>query len=377
MHIIYDARHLVHEVSGLSRYTYCLLCGLIDSPTIFTRLEILVRDVAIEQPNTLEAAILHQVSTSAAVDKIQFKPVTAPLFGWKHHLQISRLVNRSSADVYFYPYIDFPLGIKKRSIFVVHDLFPLVMPDYIVKWRKIKTIYYRWIIGHTLLKKNIHCIAVSHSTRADVLRFFPSIPVNRLSAVLEALVSIRGAKTAEIIRPAMRDLGNQVPFLFYVGDRRPHKNLRKMIDIHASLVNLGHPDLKFVIAGSEKNFAFDLESYISNKKGIMILGRLNEAELAFCQEHMSALFFLSKYEGFGLPVLEAAQRGKRIITSSISSLPEVAPPWALLLDQAGAVEDLAKKISVYLKDTICGVDLGWVESRFSWQKAALEVFAPK
>ena len=89
---------------------------------------------------------------------------------------------------------------------------------------------------------------------------------------------------------------------------------------------------------------------------------------------MEALFFLSKYEGFGLPIIEAAKQNKKIITSNISSCKEIAPDNSLLLDPAGDVRELASKCYDYLNKKIYINNEQYLK-QFSWEKAVEQIFS--
>jgi glycosyltransferase involved in cell wall biosynthesis len=87
---------------------------------------------------------------------------------------------------------------------------------------------------------------------------------------------------------------------------------------------------------------------------------------------MQALFFFSKYEGFGLPILEAAHYNKKIITTNISAIPEVAPKNSLLLELEDSDLKCAEHIHHYLKKS---VHLNNSEhlKKFTWERAAAEM----
>ncbi|MFB0981372.1 MAG: glycosyltransferase, partial [Alteromonadaceae bacterium] len=166
---------------------------------------------------------------------------------------------------------------------------------------------------------------------------------------------------------------NLQPYLFFIGDRRPHKNLKKMIDIFLLLQqNFGYEGT-FIIAGSKVNFDIDLDNYVADKKNINIIGPVSDEELSCYYQNMNALFFLSKYEGFGLPILEAARFNKKIITSNTSSLPEVTPCTGLMLSPDGNNEELARSIASYLSSTI-EIENETFLTNFSWPKTAHEIF---
>ena len=128
-----------------------------------------------------------------------------------------------------------------------------------------------------------------------------------------------------------------------------------------------------MIVGNQKNYIFNLEEYIKHKPFVITLNNIDDLSLQVLYKNMEALFFLSRYEGFGLPVLEAAKFNKKIISSKLSSIPEIAPPSALLLDPYKPPEILAEKIWQYLtKDII--IDNKSFLKKFSWKRTVEEIF---
>lgn len=358
MYIIYDARHFEDYYSGLSRYCYSVLIELIRENK-FSKLEVIF-NVNYDYTNNPLFQQLHNTLNS----KIKLVFLNAPLFSIKQNLTVAKYVNNSKCDLYFYAHFDCPVFIRKKSIFVIHDLFPLVLDSYVLKHSFLKKLYFKFIILINLLKKNSRCIAVSNTTKNDLVRIFGVKHSNKIKVIYEdSFTDIeRSDKPTDKITNVIQGKN----FLFYIGGRRRHKNLKQMIDIFNTMIERNLYDGYFVIAGSERNYYFDLEDYIKNNKNIIVVGKVTDDELSYLYSKMDSLFFLSKYEGFGLPIIESAKLNKKIITSNIAACGEVAPHSSLKLELSKSNPQLAKKISAYLSEDIKIDNFDYLKL-FSWK----------
>jgi hypothetical protein len=364
MKIIFDARHIKNVYSGLARYTYSILSVLIDSNQ-FSQLEIFLDKNNDYSNNPLFTDI----------EKIKDKNTTivfldAPLFKFKHHFNVSKYVNNSDCDIYFYPHFDMPLFIRKKAIFVIHDLLPLVVDNYILKYKFIKQFYFKKIIDLNLTKSNSKCIAVSQSTKNDILNIINKKYDKKIDVVYEDSFEtvidsiIENIKIKEVLK---------LKFLFYIGDRRPHKNLKEMIDIFKILKTRYNYEGYFIIAGSERNFDIDIDNYIKNESYIKTIGKVSDEELILLYKNMDALFFLSKYEGFGLPIIEAAKYNKKIIVSNSSSCGEIAPKSALKINLKDEIAKKSFEINDYLSKNEIIDNKNYLEN-FSWKQSVEKIF---
>lgn len=365
--ILFDARHISNQYSGLGRYTFSILVTLLSKSSLYKKLKIILQKNS-DDLNTL--SIKELVKTNSSVELIEVKSKN---FSLAHHIFLPLKFLFIKHDLYFYPHFDLPFFYFKKSIFVVHDLKYLKLENQISSFIKSKKKLFKNIIRFNIYKRNTTCICVSNSTKNDVKEIIKKPFHSKLKVVYEDSF-IKDLSGLEI-RPAIINLINQLTkFVFYIGDRRPHKNLKRTIDI----INILNYELNFnctfVIAGSERNFDFNLEEHILENKNVLAIGTVNDKELELLYENMSALLYLSKYEGFGLPILEAAKYNKKIITSNISSIPEVCPSSALMLDINQNDYLLAKQILEYLKCE--NIDLNHTEhlSKFSWSNSVDDIF---
>ena len=170
-------------------------------------------------------------------------------------------------------------------------------------------------------------------------------------------------------------------FLLYSGNVKPHKNLERLIDAFARLRQQGSDDVKLLISGSEISRYATLRRAVHRynlHKHVRFLGFLSTDTLAALYHLADAFVFPSLYEGFGLPPLEAMASGTPVLTSNVSSLPEVVGDAALLIDPHDP-ESIADGMQQILSDTALRerlIGLGRIRaSRFSWESSVRRVLA--
>jgi glycosyltransferase involved in cell wall biosynthesis len=277
-------------------------------------------------------------------------------------------------DIFWSPHINFSsFSSEGKKVLTIHDLSFLVFPQFF-SWRK--------NIWHSLmgLKKLINeadvIIAISESTKNDIIKFFPAAK-NKVTVVYSGC----GEEFKKIINTDQKlleirkkyNLENK--FILSLGTSEPRKNITSLIRAFDE-ANLEDYDLVLAGASGWKNNALK-EAYkrAKNKDRIKLLGYIEKDERPYLYNAATIFAYPSFYEGFGLPVLEAMACGTTVITSTTSSLPEVANEAAILIDpnnQASlttALRDLAR--SENLQETLANRGLERAK-KFSWVKTAEE-----
>jgi glycosyltransferase involved in cell wall biosynthesis len=142
-------------------------------------------------------------------------------------------------------------------------------------------------------------------------------------------------------------------FILYVGNIKPHKNLKRSLFAFEQLLKKDG-NIKFVMVGKRDNFLTkDVEIFniVENnpvlKKAVEFTGKIDDLDLAYIYSKAELLLFVSLYEGFGLPPLEAMYFGCPVISSKFGSLPEICGDAALYCDALN-VDDIEAKISELL-----------------------------
>ena len=217
-------------------------------------------------------------------------------------------------------------------------------------------------------------IAVSEATKAEIGRVL-DVPPDRVDVVYEAGRPPGPATPEPELRARLR-LGD-APLVLSVSARRPHKNLRRLLQAFAGLAE--GPFL--VLPGYPTPFEGELAAEVSRlglAGRVRLLGWVSEEDLEALYLAARCFVFPSLAEGFGLPVLEAMERGVPVACSRASSLPEVAGDAARYFDPLD-VEDLRRAIAELLEDESLRARLaaaGRDRARlFSWERAAAETVA--
>ena len=178
---------------------------------------------------------------------------------------------------------------------------------------------------------------MSEASRRDILRFYPEADPERVqvvqNAIDEAILVEPSPEEMERVRERYQIRGR---FVLYAGNIKPHKNLDRLIAAFGLLKQRpGHEDLKLLIIGDEVNKYGSLRRSVEAagvRQDVRFFGFVPDTTLSALYRLASVFAFPSLYEGFGLPPLEAMACGTPVVTSRISSLPEVVGDAAVLVD---------------------------------------------
>lgn len=355
---------MAEPYSGLGGFTGELLFALLDmSAGANVKYTVVIwEDKEAEAENVYYRKLKqYQDNDSCRVVSVPCRPISLG-----QHVCLGRFVNRLDGDIYFYPHFDLPLGVRLPSIAVVHDLSILKVHGYLTKTSRLKTIYFKLML-QLVARKAKFVFAVSETTRRDFLaevgqRFSGKVGVSLEAPVVRSLQAGLGLSPSFMIPDR---------FLLYVGVRRPHKNLKRIIDLFILLREKAAYPGSLLLVGSTKNYDFDLEHYISARSDIQIAGQVDDYTLATLYQRMDALVLLSKYEGFGLPVVEASLYRKKMIISDGGSLPEIAPPWAFVLSNDTELNRIVFQVKDYLESPVM-FDESY-ENKYTWHRVAQRV----
>ena len=256
-----------------------------------------------------------------------------------------------------------------KCICNIHDLIPLVHPEYTPKALKTRFFaVYRGLM-HEIARRVDAVVTGSESARRDIVRML-GIPAGRVAVAADG-VDERHVPGGE--KPSMR--GGPKTIL-YVGRSDPYKNLPGLVEVFARLVKeegvearlriVGSPDARYPEAG-------EAARRLGVADRVDWSGYLDDAGLVKAYQEADVLALLSRYEGFGLPVLEAMACGTPVVCSNAASLPEVAGAAAWLVDpddRAGAGAALKRVLTdAAMSDRLREAGLAQAR-KFSWRTTA-------
>ena len=267
-----------------------------------------------------------------------------------------------------------PLAAACPTVVTVHDLSFIRYPE---AFRPFHRIYLRWITLAST-RRAAHVIAVSESTRRDVINFC-GVPAGRVTVVPNGVTGdFRPAAPCEVLS-FRRRRGLPERFILFVGTLEPRKNLVRLIHAYgdwcAARRTAGAPP-KLVIAGGRGWFYHQIFAHVVERgldSQVLFPGYLPCDELPWWYRAADLFIYPSLFEGFGLPVLEAMACGTPTITSATSSLPEVAGEAALLVN-AEDPRALATAIDRVLGDPVLAAELSRRgvarAAEFTWARTA-------
>jgi glycosyltransferase involved in cell wall biosynthesis len=255
---------------------------------------------------------------------------------------IPRLLRAAGADVYHTPHAGLPLATACPSVVTIHDCVNLTFPQYapgrVSQFRaKLKM----WSAAH----RSARILTVSEASKRDILRFF-SVGERKVAVIPNAIDERYGnPPAAEDIRRVRERFQLFGEFVLYAGNIRPHKNLDRLIDaFHQLRDSPRFEHVRLLIIGDEISKYPTLRRAVHRHKlhkHVRFFGFVPDSTLAVLYRLATVFVFPSLYEGFGLPPLEAMASGTPVVTSNVSSLPEVVGDAALLIDpyDASAIAD--------------------------------------
>ena len=306
---------------------------------------------------------------------------------WTHHT-LAREVLHRPPDVLFVPAHVIPFVLPPRrlppAVVTVHDLGYRRFPAAHSRRQRLYLDWStRWSAGAAT-----RVIAISEATAHDLHHFYGVNP-RKIDVIYEATVpltapdSLPGA-LPDALPGALPDAflpGLPRPYALFVGTIQPRKNLVRLAQAYAQLVRTHAVPWDLVLAGGEGWLSAEVTGPIAAlelPERIHRLGYVTQAALDALLRHALLFCYISLYEGFGLPVLEAQARGVPVMTANNSSLPEVAGDAALLVDplDVDAIADAMLRLSrdEMLRRQLIAAGHANV-ARFSWQKAAQATLA--
>jgi glycosyltransferase involved in cell wall biosynthesis len=224
------------------------------------------------------------------------------------------------------------------------------------------------------LRRARSLICISEATRDDLIRHFPIADGKARVAQLAAGERFNASRPPEDLAAVTRRLGLDGPFVLCTGTLEPRKNLRRLIEAFVGLPDDLRGTLALVGPKGWENEEFE-QLTRSHAADVKLLGYVSDDDLAALYQACTVFSYPSLYEGFGLPVLEAMACGAPVLTSRVSSMPEIAGEAARYVNpldagdiRAGLTELLE---SADLRESLSAAGREQA-AKFSWERTARE-----
>lgn len=356
MKIVIDARLI--KQSGIGRYLERLVTNLLEIDQ-HNQYVLLVR------PED-ESQLQHLIKPNCSF-------VHAPYrwFSLGEQTKLPALISSLKPDLVHFPNFNAPLLYRGPFVATIHDLTLLRFKNirggaahHLIYDAKLPAL--RLSLRHAV-KNSRKVIVPTEFVARDVIQTY-RVPASHVAMTYEAsdpFVAESGS-----LPPAVKP-----PFLLYVGNSYPNKNLRRLVEAFEQL-RQKNPGLQLVIAGKPDYWQGGLKRQAPD--GVIFTGFVDDAELAGLYQKAEAFVFPSLSEGFGLPPLEAMQAGLPVISSHATCLPEVLGEAAIYFDPTDPA-DMAAKIEQVLTNKKLRQELvkkGQTQvKKYSWRHMAEQTLA--
>jgi glycosyltransferase involved in cell wall biosynthesis len=279
------------------------------------------------------------------------------------------------ADVFLSPDNFCSLRTKVPTVLVVHDLSFLYFPEQV---SRTNLAYYRYFTPR-FLQKAKQIVSVSKATQLDIEKYYPT---------LNAPIHISGNGCRDVFRPlseieeveVKRKYTDGKDYFFYVGAVHPRKNVHRLMEAFSAFKKATKSEVQLVIAGrfawqtGVVKEAFEQSDY---QEDIHFLGYVADEDLPRLLGAALALTYVSLFEGFGVPLLEAMYAEVPVITSTISSMPEVVGEAGLLVDPIDSTSIQNALIQIHEDEQLQQelIEKGKVQrEQYSWERASEVVY---
>ena len=296
------------------------------------------------------------------------------LFIWFFEFSVTKALKKIKPDLFFSPdgYLSLRSDVPQVTQF--HDLnfehFPKDMPR-IHLWH-----YKKYFPKFARKAKRI--VTVSEFSKQDIVDCYGVDP-QKIDVAYNGVNEIFKPLPETEIMEIRGKYSGGFPYFMFVGSLHPRKNLARLFSAFDRFKSYNRNDVKLVIVGEKRWWTEPIQrayDAMSCKDDVVFVGRLSAEDLHRVTAAALASVYVSYFEGFGIPILEAFKCDTPVITSNVTSMPEVAKDAALLVDPFNE-DSIAKAMIKVLDDKVRErlIEKGRERAKdFSWDKAADDIW---
>ena len=367
MYNLIDARGATwYRGTGIGTYTYNLLTNILklDKDSSYDLLCSGEKIPEFESENT-------KIIMSSRKHQRFFEDYYIPSYGIKENIDLLHLPQNG-------------LGLSSEGNFAklvtIHDLIPYILPETVGKG------YLKKFLQSMpeIIDNSTGIITVSEYSKSDILRFFPHFPAENIFVTpLAANKNYKPLDKEKCLFDVNKRFNFNGPFIMYIGGFSLRKNVRGLVDAFNSIHKNIDENYKLLIVGGLRDEGLKLKAYTESlpiKDKVIFTGFIEDEYLPILYNATTLFVYPSLYEGFGLPPLEAMSCKTAVLTSNITSIPEVVPFKESLVNPNNHKE-LSSKLENLLNDSKLRNNLENLcferSKEFTWKKTAkktLEVY---
>ena len=296
------------------------------------------------------------------------------LFIWFFEFSVTKALKKIKPDLFFSPdgYLSLRSDVPQVTQF--HDLnfehFPKDMPR-IHLWH-----YKKYFPKFARKAKRI--VTVSEFSKQDIVDCY-GVDSQKIDVAYNGVNEIFKPLSETEIMEIRGKYSGGFPYFMFVGSLHPRKNLARLFSAFDRFKSYNRNDVKLVIVGEKRWWTEPIQrayDAMSCKDDVVFVGRLSAEDLHRVTAAALASVYVSYFEGFGIPILEAFKCETPVITSNVTSMPEVAKDAALLVDPFNE-DSIAKAMIKVLDDKVRErlIEKGRERAKdFSWDKAADDIW---
>lgn len=302
---------------------------------------------------------------------ILYPPARHPfLFYLFFEWSIPLVIKKYKIDYFISPDGFLPLKSDVPSLAVIHDIaFEHRNNDV----GKIMLKYYRYFFPRFAKKAN-RIATVSEYSKMDLVETY-NISETKIDVVYNGANEIYSPINFELKSQTKKRYSSNSDYFVYVGSLNPRKNIANLLKAFDEFKKKDLTNIKLLVVGkimfNNEHFKKEYES-MNFKSDVIFTGRLSNEDLHLVLASAIALVYIPFYEGFGIPILEAFNCETPVITSNVTSLPEVAGNAAIIVDP-NSISEIAKSMNHILNDSVREDLIMKMKIRaleFSWDKTA-------
>ncbi|MFT6165356.1 MAG: glycosyltransferase involved in cell wall biosynthesis [Vicingaceae bacterium] len=286
-------------------------------------------------------------------------------------ISVKRYINQNNFDLFLSPEGWIPPRLNCKSLAVIHDLNFEHHPENII-WSHRKYLLYFF---PKFAQRATRIATVSEYSKQDIASTY-HIPTTQIDVVYNGANEVF-EPTLETKKLEFKErYTSKNDFFIFIGTIHPRKNLEHLLLAFEEFKTRAASETKLLIVGNKKWWPTELEKTYQSmtyKEDVCFMGRLSDEELSVALSSALALTYLPYFEGFGIPILEAFQTETAVITSNVTSMPEVAADAAILCDpkKVSQIADAMLLIANQSEKRTDLIEKGKLRKQdFSWEKSA-------